>query len=127
MSYEVDVTGQISFDPPLTHAELRPLQHLTSQARAAYIAARATSTETPQGTLNRRDGNTIVSGPQTCGGVADDVQEIVAACPGRTWTGHLFCCGEQPGDLWRVQVTPAGEVVEVRPQIRWPDGSEGAR
>lgn len=53
------------------------------------------------------------------------VQQIVDRWgTGRTFTGRLNASGEEPGDVWRLEIQD-GRAVEVRPRIVWPDGTEG--
>lgn len=110
MGYYTFVHGEIKIQPPVTIAEMARMDFLDDNSDIGL--------------------HTPVSGESTLFCQEDDefkaytliqqVQQVVDALPGRTFSGHLDCEGEEAADLWRVVVRD-GKAVKVVPRIVWPD------
>jgi hypothetical protein len=127
MSYGSTVTGAIQISPPLTIAELSShpefLKNNYNQDQEAYIAVIEEIVHQKEDDLIRRTGDHIeVTAPDSDFSryhLEEDIQAIVDAFPGRTFTGYFELAGED-GDLWRLAVRNR-RVTGIRPVITWPD------
>jgi hypothetical protein len=137
MGYITHVTGEFAIEPPLTWSEIKngPFTTAMAQGRTVrlYISSahdydlalrvNEESVETDEGSLIRRTAAALVMkeiDEYRERNLVEQVQEIVDAFPGHTFTGRLNCEGEENTDLWRVVVRD-GRAVKVEPRIVWPD------
>lgn len=124
MGYETSVSGRIHITPPLTAADLRQHPEFCDEHQDAWVEQAREVVPTGEGELTRITGVAIVTldGRWKRYGLVDRVQAIVSAFPDRTYSGRFECDGDDPGDLWRLEVHD-GKAVKVTPRIVWPDGN----
>ncbi|MZF56897.1 hypothetical protein GTX53_24215 [Streptomyces sp. SID5594] len=143
MGYRTNVTGEFAITPPLTWGEIKNGPFTTAMALGKavrlYMASahdydlalrvNEESVETTEGTLVRRTAAALVMreiDDYRERNLVEQVQEIIDAFPGHTFTGRLDCEGEENTDLWRV-VVREGRALRVEPRIVWPDDEDGGR
>jgi len=126
MSYHTDGTGWISIHPPvpvstLDGIYLGPLAgHIiteTEPADAGWARQRAV--------VDRIQPSHEDEWRADVSAVASAAARVAAAIPaGHVLRGHIYGEGEEPGDVWRVQVAENGTSITVqRAEMRWPDGT----
>lgn len=131
MSYNTAIDGEIEIDPPLPWKQIKdspllPANNKNAGYSDALLRVVEETVHTDEGELTRRSANALVPNyyTQTNGRtLLAEIQSIVDANPGHTFTGMFECCGERPGDLWRAGVR-GGRAVKIEAAIVWPDGSE---
>lgn len=124
MGYLTRTLGEITFAPPLTHAET-----------TAWIVGRddlfafdilTTETETPDGRLTTYTADRIIcryDDRVKAYNARRDLQAICDHVTGRTFSGCILLLGEESGDVRRLVVDSRGEVHEEKALLTWPDGS----
>lgn len=133
MGYETRVTGAILISPPIPYAVLAgshflglPYRRVVDKDCLLRVVEQVP--EGGDGSLVRRVADAIVpaqQGAYSAYNLVDHVQAVIRIFgEGRTFTGRLMCTGEEPGDIWRLEVHD-GRAVRVEPRIVWPDGTEG--
>ncbi|GAA0853246.1 DUF6205 family protein [Streptosporangium amethystogenes subsp. fukuiense] len=132
MGYHSDLSGEITFNPPIPWGELQDSEFISPGGNAewrrlVWLRMVEETVETSEGTLTRKQAVAIRpsdAGELRAGPLVSQLQEIVTKHgEGRTFDGHILVLGECSPDIWRVQVED-GKAVEVRPRIVWPDGVE---
>jgi hypothetical protein len=126
MGYKTYLDGSVQIDPPIPSELVRASRFhpngdlygtqlafvLDGAGNAVRIAARRYDEE-------NADADRVV----------DELREIIGAYPHHRLTGHLLGVGEDPGDMWRVDLVD-GEPYAHNAEICWPDaptGPEGGR
>lgn len=123
MGYYSNISGEIDFEPPATWTEIR-----ASGAREEWFKFEVKSEEfdTDEGTLTRRSARKIVVIYHDDGKayhVEEELAILIAALPGREFSGEFRIEGEDNNDISRLFVDADGNVVRWRAQLLWPDGS----
>lgn len=135
MGYYSSVTGKIRIEPPLTHAEIS--QNPDWFKEDAYggvegvdgdISFEVTtgSRETGEGTLTFKQAHSIIPWTDDSSKyytLSESVQKLVSTYPNHEYRGHLHIEGEDNDDIWRIYIRD-GKVVEVRAELKWPEGYE---
>ncbi|PZG16481.1 hypothetical protein C1I95_17385 [Micromonospora craterilacus] len=132
MAYDSQVSGEITIDPPLPWAEIRDSGYLPGSAwlnnKTVKLRVVTDEVDTEHGLLLRQQAVGIVPVTEdsyNAHSLVADVQQLIDQFGGgRTFAGRLNGCGDDAGDLWRLEVRD-GRAVEVQARIVWPDGSEG--
>lgn len=131
MGTPTSVSGTITINPPLSHAELRGHERLCQEERKndpghprqAWIDVSEVVVSGPGEDMIRREGKKIRAyedefSPTTIG---KDLQEIVDAFPGHMYLGYLeLFSSDDGGETWRLVIRD-WKVVELRPTTEWPD------
>lgn len=133
MGYGQRATGRIEITPPLKMPEMRAHPALMTDdveaarlERGAYVLQHIEITPTDEGEISLIRGIAIVlPSPDeefSRYTVLEDVQRIVDAFPGHSYTGAIFLTGED-GGMSAIRIR-AGVAEEIQPKIVWPDGLE---
>ncbi|MGC4886753.1 DUF6205 family protein [Micromonospora sp. DT227] len=133
MGYSTRVTGAIQISPPIPWSILGgsrfvgpPHPRVVDMDCVLRVVEQVP--EAGDGSTVRRVAVAITGAmpdPYSAYNLLDHVQKIVDLFgDGRTFTGRPTCTGDEPGDIWRVEVHD-GRVTRVEPRIVWPDGTEG--
>lgn len=144
MSYETNVTGEITIDPPIPWGAIRDSAFVPHRARGdAEIQDRKEraklmrdvcfklerlEVDVEDGKLTRIRAVALVPTHSNYAGdsgkvIERHVQEVIDAFPDRTFSGRINGEGEENGDMWRVKVV-AGRAIRFFPQVVWPEESE---
>lgn len=126
MGYYTRITGSIGIDPPLTAREYRECPHAVNSDYCVRVWPQTERIQTEDGELTKLQGVAITpftDAPVKAYDLLDEVAAIVASFPGRTFTGHLQCQGDEATDLWRVVVRD-GIATEIKPRITWPEDEQ---
>src|SRR5258708_5446390 len=137
MGSEVNVSGQITIDPPLNHQDVRRARDLGliehddgvpyDGQRDVWIKVADQVVETDQGTLIKREASAIIPDENDFSHdhMNDQLAEIVAAFPDRAYAGFLECSSpDDGGEKWRTAIRD-GLVVDLFPVMTWPEGGNG--
>lgn len=136
MGYYTRVTGEIRVTPPITWAEAKDTTW-AQQGSGHYDRDFEFVLH-----MNEQDDETVIEGElvqvvrRTFTRVEprwddsykayyskENLQQLVDAFPGHEWIGYLEGEGEGAGDgpdIWRLYVRD-GKVIEVRPELVWPE------
>lgn len=131
MGNPTHIEGRINIAPPLSWAQIKDSPYLKANARNSRVwpdvlfDVAETVVSTDAGELTRREAVAIVpaEGETSAQTLLDEVQEILDAYPGHTFTGRFQCEGEENADIWRVVIRDR-KAVRVDARIVWPDDSE---
>lgn len=124
MGYLTRTLGEITFAPPLTHAETTAW--IVGRDDLFAFDINATETETPDGRLIAYSADRITcryQNPAKAYNARRDLQAICDHVKGRTFSGCILLLGEESGDVRRLVVDSRGEVHEEKALLTWPDGS----
>lgn len=131
MGYSVNVTGEIDITPPIPWGQIKDSPFRPEEARKAQkdvkFRIESSERETDEGTLTVRSATALMPTwveDARARHLVEHVQAVIDTHPGHEFTGRLYCAGERPGDLWRVEVHDR-RAVRLDARIVWPDGSEG--
>lgn len=126
MGYNVRVDGELDIQPHLTWADLQnnPFYVKEPGYQALRIEYSEETVNVPEGKLIKRTGIAFSYGgalsEMRAYRIEEDLKRALKSLPkGTTLTGWMDCLGED-GEVWRYAVKD-GEVVEVKPQIVWPE------
>lgn len=137
MSRIDEVSGYIAIDPPIPYSQFRGTPYAsdghweTERRRVVWLDVREEAVETDEGPLLRKiaHGIRVTRFDEVrADSLLEEVRDIYKSFPvtedGQPYSfkGVIQVIGEQPGDIWRVIVGPAGVDWE-RVNITWPDGS----
>ena len=127
MGYNTRLEGSIKITPPLSAAELREHPEVSnSDVRSVAVPVVKQRKDTDDGYTVVLEGREIVPTTEEdhkAYGLLDELRQYVTFYPGHTYSGYIYCYGEEQGDIWRVSIKD-GKVLEERPKIVWPDGTE---
>jgi hypothetical protein len=117
MGYYSRVRGQITFSPAASEVEV-----YTNKVLRKYIEA---TDDWPD--LRLTGGNDfyevvecVTTDQFKAYDVEENLEEIVAALPGRVFGGRLEIYGEEEGDIWGLRVKN-GKVEQIEPTLVWPE------
>lgn len=133
MGYYSTMSGELTISPPLTWGQFKD-----SEFREGSEASRGTypcvkfrvEQETIESDTGRTEVITAVAVEPESGEsrklyyLEEEVQRLVDAYPGHTFTGEFLIEGEEALDVWKLVVDDQRKVRQVHPRIVWPDGSE---
>lgn len=129
MGYSTRFTGEIRIDPPIPFEDIagQGFSRVERHGQTKDVALKVVEEPIPDDPgAYRRLAVAIVGldGAFSAYEALPHAQEIVTRWgDGRTFSGRLDAKGDEAGDIWRLEIHD-GRVVEVRPRIVWPDGSE---
>lgn len=137
MSYETNITGEITIHPPLEWKHVRESVFLPSNTRTGsrqsgrdvMLRIEQETRETDEGTLTVNRAVAVLatyagySGYE--GKMVEHLQELVDAFPEHDFRGRIDGFGEdrEAPDLWRVKVVNR-KVIKFEPTILWERESE---
>ena len=133
MSFRFSANGAIKADPPITSGELAGAAVNWTDTSPWYIRD---SREDPLDVVIRTGDTevnvhgrilverlgyeiTVIDGETSGYHVVDQIQDIVDAFPGHTWTGPIEAHGDEG---WMARyVVRNGRAVQLKPTITWPE------
>jgi len=131
LGYNILVTGEITIDPPIPWPQIKDSLFLPDRAwqagRDVTFRISTQERETNEGTLVIRHAVALIpssEGQFKAYHLLEHIQQVIDTHPGHDFTGRLNCAGEEPGDLFRIEVH-GRRATRVEPRIVWPDSSEG--
>ncbi|MFK0142493.1 DUF6205 family protein [Streptomyces murinus] len=130
MSYYTAVSGQILIEPPLRGAALKESPFYDPWAGGEVRRCICLDIdEEPTGPLGTREpvARRVISADVERLDAFDmegEVQELIDAYPGHTFTGRLECMGDNHwSDMWGV-IVRNGRAERVQPVVVWPGDSD---
>lgn len=127
MGYNTRLEGSIKIIPPLSAAELREHPEVSnSDSRSVAVPVVKQRKDTDEGytvVLEGREITPTTDEEHKAYGLIDELCDYANFYPGHEYSGYIYCYGEESGDIWRVSIKD-GKVLEERPKIVWPDGTE---
>lgn len=124
------VTGKITIDPPLSHAEIRRAANFVPAAghswaeRDVIIQVNVEVRTTDEGELHVTRGTAIVGYEDTYKAyhIEEHLTELSKMfSKEHTFLGHLYGAVET-GEFWRASIDPSGARLEYA-KLMWPDGT----
>src|SRR4051812_16240713 len=122
MGYYSTVSGEITFAPPLTWAEIQAAENPNTSLFALRIDEE--QEDTPGGVFVRKTASTIYPRYREevkAYTVEADLEAVLRVTPGRTFVGEFRVTGAD-GDVQRAFIED-GRVVVWDAVLLWPDGS----
>ncbi len=134
MSGDARISGRIAISPPITWGELHDKLWAIGQDDSypdVAVELDTTETHTLSGTIKHMAGVAIIpTGHETSAyNLLDEMTRIVEAFRAgpdgtvRAMDGYLHIVWADGEDTYRVHVDRRGDVVEARPEMRWPEGA----
>ena len=132
MGYTTHVEGEFQIDPPLTWREIEasPFERVGSVYLARGIdlelAVEEQEKQIEEGVAFIRSASRLVMphiSEYWAYTLVEQVQKVLDMFPDKTFSGSLFCEGEENTDIWRVEIHD-GRAVRVEPKIMWPEDVE---
>lgn len=127
MGYNTRLEGSIKIAPPLSAVELREHPEVSnSDIRSVAVPVVKQRKDTNDGYTVILEGREIVPTTEDehkAYGLLDELRQYATFYPDHAYSGYIYCYGEEQGDIWRVSIKD-GKVLEERPKIVWPDGTE---
>jgi hypothetical protein len=123
MGYYTRFSGEIRIDPPIPFEEIKDTEFAGRDTDVTLKCVEVPVEGVP-GAYRRVAVAIVEANEFSKYNAIPEVQWIIDRWgEGRRFTGRFDAKGEEPGDIWRLEIHD-GRAVEVRPRIVWPDGTE---